>query len=165
MKRPHGNRAQALAAGDAVPIEALAASSQELDADGRRANNAVIDQALQNSRSRALARLGPGSVEPLLAPEHPWSRDAELERQEALSELVAFEVAVRLAKGEVASGRRILAPLPQEAVLSEVDLQRLAERGGDPRAAALPPLHLDAGCVTDTLAVPPTPATHAILTQ
>lgn len=130
-----------LAAGDAVPIEALAASSQELDADGRRANNAVIDQALQNSRSRALARLGPGSVEPLLAPEHPWSRDAELERQEALSELVAFEVAVRLAKGEVASGRRILAPLPQEAVLSEVDLQRLAERGGDPRAAALPPLH------------------------
>lgn len=132
---------KALAKGDTVPLEALARSSSGLDAEGRRANNAVIDQALQNSHARALVLLGEGTLSPLLQPEAPWSREGRQARQDALAQLLAYETSVRLAKGEVASGRRILSPLPQDRVLSEVEILALAERGATPMTRNLPQLH------------------------
>ncbi|MFT5586975.1 MAG: hypothetical protein ACI9VR_004580 [Cognaticolwellia sp.] len=132
---------KALANGDTVPLEALARSSSGLDAAGRKANNAVIDQALQNSRAGALVLLGEGTLTPLLEPDAPWSREGRQVRQDALAQVLAYETSVRLAKGEVASGRRILSPLPQDTVLSEVEILGLAERGATPMTRNLAQLH------------------------
>lgn len=132
---------EALARGDTVPLEALARASSGMDAAGRKANNGVIDQALQNSHARALVLLGEGTLAPLLEPEAPWSREGRQARQDALALLLAYETSVRLAKGEVASGRRILSPLPQDRVLSEVEILALAERGATPMTRNLPQLH------------------------
>ena len=131
----------ALATGDTVPLEALARSSSGLDAAGRKANNLVIDQALQNSRGRALMLLGEGTLRPLLKPDAPWSREGRQARQDALALLLAYETSVRLAKGEVASGRRIISPLPDEEVLREVEILGLAERGATPMAPNLSQFH------------------------
>lgn len=132
---------KALARGDTVPLEALARTSATLDAAGRKANNAAIDQALQNSHARALVLLEPGTLSALLDPEDPWGRAERQQRQDALALLLAYETSVRLAKGEVASGRRILSPLPQDRVLSEVEILALAERQATPLTRNLPQLH------------------------